>query len=104
MFTKLVFLITFCTFYSNSFEGRRTASGERFSQHKLTAAHRTLPFGTCLEVTNVSNGNVVIVKINDRGGTRNHPLDLSLSAFRAIGNPNLGVLKINYKEVKCNEK
>ena len=55
------------SFYADRFEGRRTASGEIFTQGKLTAAHLTLPFGTSLRVTNLENGRVVVVRVNDRG-------------------------------------
>lgn len=66
--------------------GRRTASGERFNPMGLSAAHRTLPFGTRVRVTNPRNGASVSVVINDRGPfTRGVSLDLSLGAARAIG-------------------
>lgn len=55
------------TFYGGRFHGRRTASGERFDQHAMTAAHRTWPFGTIVRVTNLNNGKSVVVRINDRG-------------------------------------
>ncbi|MES2813160.1 MAG: septal ring lytic transglycosylase RlpA family protein [Bacteroidota bacterium] len=70
------------SYYSNKFNGRRTASGERFDNKKLTAAHRKLAFGTKVRVTNVRNGRSVIVKINDRGPhVRNREIDLSRKAF-----------------------
>lgn len=55
------------SYYADRFEGRRTASGEIFTQGKLTAAHLTLPFGTPVRVTNLGNGRVVVVRVNDRG-------------------------------------
>jgi rare lipoprotein A len=55
------------TFYGPGFQGRRTASGARFDQQKMTAAHRTLPLGTRVRVTNLDNGHSVVVLINDRG-------------------------------------
>lgn len=55
------------TFYGGRFHGRRTASGERFDQRALTAAHRTYPFGTIVRVTNLENGRSVVLRINDRG-------------------------------------
>jgi rare lipoprotein A len=71
------------SFYSS---GSRTASGERFDQHGFTAASRTLPFGTRLQVTNPATGRSVIVRINDRGPfVRGRDLDLAKGAAAAIG-------------------
>jgi rare lipoprotein A len=70
------------SYYSNKFNGRRTASGERFDNKKLTAAHRRLAFGTKVRVTNLRNGRTIIVKINDRGPhVRSREIDLSRKAF-----------------------
>ena len=67
-------------------KGGITASGERFSPEKLTAAHRTLPFGTMVRVINLRNGRTVVVRINDRGPFVNgRVIDLSPAAGRAIG-------------------
>ncbi len=60
------------SWYGPGFYGRTTANGERFSKHTLTAAHRTLPFGTRVRVTNLSNGLSVVVRINDRGPFKDH--------------------------------
>ncbi|HBC16052.1 MAG TPA: septal ring lytic transglycosylase RlpA family lipoprotein, partial [Erythrobacter sp.] len=66
--------------------GRRTASGERFDMHALTAAHRTLPFGTLVEVTNPSSGKSVTVRINDRGPFHgNRVIDVSREAASQLG-------------------
>ena len=67
------------SFYANSLSGRPTASGERYDPKKLTAANRSLPFGTCLRVARIDNGKSVVVKVNDRGpfGHRSRILDLS---------------------------
>jgi rare lipoprotein A len=71
------------TFYAS---GRRTASGQTFNSNGLTAAHRTLPFGSQVMVTNPQNGSSITVVINDRGPfTRGVTLDLSRGAARAIG-------------------
>jgi rare lipoprotein A len=73
------------SYYGAELAGNRTASGERFNPHGLTAAHRTLPLGTKLRVTNVANGRSVIVRVNDRGpfvGKR--LIDVSLGAAREI--------------------
>jgi len=74
------------TYYGNEFAGHRTASGERFNPGAMTAAHRTLPFGTRVRVTNSHNGRSVIVRINDRGPfVKGRSIDLSSGAARAIG-------------------
>ncbi|MFY7741947.1 MAG: septal ring lytic transglycosylase RlpA family protein [Flavobacterium sp.] len=73
------------SYYADKFNGRRTASGERFDNQKYTAAHRTLPFGTKVRVTNEANGKSTIVKINDRGPfTKGRHIDLTKRAFRDI--------------------
>ncbi|MGH6735889.1 MAG: septal ring lytic transglycosylase RlpA family protein [Methyloceanibacter sp.] len=74
------------TWYGNELRGNRTASGEVFNPNGLTAAHRSLPFGTCLLVGNPKTGKLVKVRVNDRGPfTKNLTLDLSAGAARAIG-------------------
>jgi rare lipoprotein A len=74
------------SYYGPGFHGRRTANGERFNQWEMTAAHRTLPFGTRVKVTNPRNGRSVVVRINDRGPFHgNRIIDLSTAAARAIG-------------------
>jgi rare lipoprotein A len=72
--------------YARSLHGRRTASGERYDHDALTAAHRSLPFGTLVRVENARNGNAVVVRINDRGPfVRGRSLDLSGAAARRLG-------------------
>ena len=74
------------SFYGSELAGRRTASGERFDPADLTAAHRTLPFGTKIRVTNPRNGQSVVVRINDRGPFHgNRLIDLSREAAERIG-------------------
>lgn len=74
------------SWYGPKFQGRRTASGEKFDRESLTAAHLTLPFDTLVRVTNESNGKSVIVRINDRGPfTGNRIIDLSQRAAQTIG-------------------
>ena len=74
------------SYYGQEFAGRRTASGERFNPNAMTAAHRTLRFGTRVRVTNFRNGRSVIVRINDRGPfVKGRAIDLSRGAARAIG-------------------
>jgi 3D (Asp-Asp-Asp) domain-containing protein len=74
------------SYYGQAFAGRRTASGERFNPSAMTAAHRTMAFGTRVRVTNSSNGRSVVVRINDRGPhVKGRAIDLSSGAARAIG-------------------
>ena len=74
------------SYYGRRFHGRKTASGEPFDMHDFTAAHRTLPFGTEVRVTNPTNGKSVTVRINDRGPfTRSRMIDLSRAAATQIG-------------------
>ena len=74
------------TWYGHELAGNRTASGERFNPNGRTAAHRSLPFGTCLRVGNPKTGRKVAVRVNDRGPfTKGVSLDLSYGAARAIG-------------------
>lgn len=74
------------SWYGPGFHGRKTASGKRFNQHRLTAAHRTLPLGTKATVTNLENGNTVQVEITDRGPyVRGRILDLSKAAANQLG-------------------
>jgi rare lipoprotein A len=91
------------SYYADKFQGRPTASGETFSQHKMTAAHRTLPFGTKVKVTNLANGRSVNVTINDRGPfAAGRIIDVSKKAARKLGMVNAGVasIEIRYKRRK----
>ncbi len=84
------------SYYANKFNGRRTASGKKFDNTKYTAAHRKLPFGTKLRVTNESNGKFVLVEVTDRGPfSRGREIDLSRKAFMDItSNKNSGSMKV----------
>jgi peptidoglycan lytic transglycosylase len=74
------------SWYGDELRGNRTASGEKFNPDGLTAAHKTLPFGTCLVVGNPRNGKSVNVRVNDRGPfAKDRVLDLAAGAARAIG-------------------
>ncbi|RMG71338.1 MAG: septal ring lytic transglycosylase RlpA family protein [Nitrospirae bacterium] len=87
------------SWYGPKFHGRKTASGEVFDMYRLTAAHKSLPFGTRLRVTNPENGKSVVVKINDRGPfVRGRDLDLSYGAARRIGLIQKGTSRV-YVEV-----
>jgi len=86
------------SFYS---EGSATASGEKFDGRQLTAAHRTLPFGTRLRVTNLNNGRSVTVRINDRGPfVRGRDVDVSYSAAQTLGITEQGVTKVKLEIVR----
>ena len=77
-----------------------TASGETFDPTAMTAAHKTLPFDTMVEVTNIANGQSVTVRINDRGPyIEGRCLDLSTAAFSAIASPSQGVVQVSWRVV-----
>jgi rare lipoprotein A len=80
-------------YYGRKFAGRRTASGERFNPDALTMAHKTLPFGTKVKVTNKANGKSVELRVNDRGPTQGDRVgDVSLAASKALGFGKAGVI------------
>jgi len=88
------------SFYSKWHAGRRTASGEKYDPNSLTAAHRTLPFGTRVEVINLNNGESVIVRINDRGPTvRRRLIDLSRSAADRLDMVADGTAKVSIRSL-----
>ena len=89
------------SWYGIPYDGRRTASGEIFDMHALTAAHRTLPFNTWIEVTNLDNGKRVEVRINDRGPfVDGRIVDLSMGAADEIGMVRAGLAKVRLKVIK----
>ncbi|NDV87523.1 septal ring lytic transglycosylase RlpA family protein [Aurantimonas aggregata] len=84
------------SYYGKRFHGRTTANGERFNMNSMTAAHRTLPFGTKVKVTNRNNGKSVVVRINDRGPFHgNRIIDLSQGAASQIGMISSGVANVS---------
>jgi rare lipoprotein A len=84
----------------DGYHGRTTANGERFNAYGLTAAHKSLPFGTRVRVTNQANGKSVIVRINDDGPhIYGRSLDLSYGAFAQIASPSQGVASVCYSRV-----
>ncbi len=86
------------SFYSH---GRQTASGEKFDPHDLTAAHRTLPFGTRVRVTSLATGRSVTVRVNDRGPyVRGRAIDVSSSAAKMLGITRQGVAKVKLDVVQ----
>lgn len=83
------------SYYAMKYQFRTTASGERYNHYSSTAAHRTLPFGTKVRVTNIANNKSVVVKINDRGPfIDGRVIDLSRSAFDEIADLDLGVIEV----------
>lgn len=89
------------SYYASRFHGRRTASGTTYDETEMTAAHRTLPFGTLLKVTNLTNLKSVIVRVTDRGPyIGNRILDLSRTAAREIGMLSRGVVKMRVERVQ----
>jgi rare lipoprotein A len=83
------------SWYGPKFAGRRTSNGEIFDPSQLTAAHRTLPFGTLVRVTNLVNGRSVVVRINDRGPFKpGRIIDLSRAAADAVGMTRMGVANV----------
>jgi rare lipoprotein A len=93
--------VGFATWYGGRFAGRRTANGERFDPTQMTAAHRTLPFGTWVEVRSVETGEAVRVRINDRGpfGHEDRVIDLSRGAAERIGLVRSGLAKVEIRVV-----
>lgn len=86
------------SFYSESYNGRKTANGESYSSSKFTAAHKTLAFGTRVKVTNLSNGKTVKVRINDRGPfVAGRIIDLTRAAARKIDMENAGITKVQIR-------
>jgi rare lipoprotein A len=105
LFFALTFLSSSCakkmiltgkaSYYADHFNGRTTANGEKFQQTKLTAAHKSLPFGTVVKVTNLQNGKSVKVRINDRGPyAQGRIIDLSKKAATRIDMVQKGVLEV----------
>ena len=83
------------SYYGSRHHGKRTASGEDFNQNGLTAAHRSLPFGSRVLVTNLANKRSVVVRINDRGPhTRGRLIDLSRAAAEKIGMVRSGTARV----------
>lgn len=91
---------TYASYYGEAFNGRPTSSGEIFDMNAYTAAHKTLPFGTFLEVTNLENGKKVVVRVNDRGPfVPNREIDLSKAAATSLGMISRGITRVSIKKV-----
>ena len=83
------------SYYGRGHDGQRTASGETFDMSRMTAAHRSLPFGTRVRVTNLDNGREAVVRINDRGPfRRGRVIDVSLAAARKLGFVGRGIARV----------
>ena len=88
------------SWYGKKFHGRQTASGERYDMHELTAAHKSLPFGTRVRVTNLDNGRHVVVRITDRGPfIKGRIIDLSYAAARKVDMVNAGTARVRVEVV-----
>ena len=93
------------SYYAHNYHGRKTASGETYNMHEMTAAHRRLPFGTRVRVTNLDNNSSVLVRINDRGPfVRGRVIDLSLAAARKLDMVRSGVAKVEVAPVSAQKK
>ena len=93
------------SWYGPGFQGRKTANGERFNTHEMTAAHKTLPFNTFIKVTNLHNEATVVVRINDRGPfIRGRIIDLSKAAKEEIGMGGLAQVKLEVFDPEAEEQ
>lgn len=91
----------YASYYADKFHGRKTSSGEVFDMNGFTAAHRTLPFGTKVKVTNIKNGKSVVVKINDRGPFKEERIiDLSKAAAESIDMVNDGIAEVEIEVIE----
>ncbi len=89
------------SWYGQPFHGRKTASGERFDMNAMTAAHRTLPFGAWVQVTNLSNGRKLVLRVNDRGPfSKGRIIDVSKRAAEALGFRQNGIAKVRVQFIK----
>ena len=89
------------SYYALKFQSKKTASGELYDNAKKTAAHKKLPFGTKVKVTNINNSKSVIVKINDRGPfVKGRIVDLSGSAFSSIANLDAGIIEVKIEVIR----
>ena len=88
------------SWYGGPLHGKKTASGERFDMYSFTGAHRELPFGTIIRVTNLRNGKEVYIKVNDRGPfVKDRIVDLSHAAAKAIGFNRRGVIRVKIEVI-----
>lgn len=98
--TELFKLEAVASYYGAEFHGRPTSSGEIFDMNAFTAAHKTLPFGTMLEVTNLENGKMVVVRVNDRGPfVADRELDVSRAAALELGMITTGTARVSIRKI-----
>lgn len=89
------------SYYADLLDGNPTASGELYDKNDMTAAHRTLPFGTKVQVTNLSNNKSVVVRINDRGPhTKDRIIDVSKAAAEKLGLLDSGAARVRIEEIE----
>lgn len=93
------------TFYSNAFNGRRTSSGEVFNNNLLTAAHKSIAFGTTVKVTNIKNDSIVILKINDRlPKSSSHIIDVTMAAAKKLNFVRNGIATVTIEVLSTNNE
>ncbi|HNY22339.1 MAG TPA: septal ring lytic transglycosylase RlpA family protein [Treponemataceae bacterium] len=98
--SEIVKLEAMASWYGEEFNGRPTSSGEIFDMNAMTAAHKTLPFGTMLELTNLSNGKKALVRVNDRGPfVESRDIDVSKAAAQALGMIGTGTTKVSIRRI-----
>lgn len=92
-----------CVFYSDQFQGRPVASGEKYDKNSMSAAHKTLPFGTMVKVTNLKNNKSVVVRINDRGphGSKDKIIEVTRRAAEELDMIKDGKAKVQIEVVKA---
>lgn len=109
LFIVALFLLSFistdiqkgtASYYGNSMHGRRTYSGEKYHKDSLTAAHKTLPMGTKVKVTNLKNDSIVIVKINDRMSAHGRVIDLSMAAAKKLNFVRAGLAQVTIEKIE----
>lgn len=102
--STIIYLNTKCSYYAHFFHGRKTASGSRYNMHDLTCAHKTLPFGTLLRITNLSNYLSVVVMVNDRGPyITGRTVDLSYGAAKKLNIIKKGVVNCKVEMLGLNQ-
>jgi rare lipoprotein A len=96
--------VGFASYYHEYFNGKKTANGEIYNDAKMTAAHKTLPLGTIIKVTNLENNRSIVVRVNDRGPyVKDRILDLTKSGAIALGYLNKGTARVTYEIVNGRE-
>jgi rare lipoprotein A len=97
----------FCVYYKNKFQGHVVASGEKYDKDALTAAHRTLPFGTMVNVTNLENSKSVVVRVNDRSphnGSKAKIIEITSRAAKEIGMIKKGKVHCQIEVIESGKK